>query len=299
MNAVQRPRVLVVGDVMVDIIVAPDGPIVKGSDRRAKIVRRHGGSGANQAVWLGHFEVPVTFVGRVGAADLQVYEHYFRSFGVTPHLAGDMERATGMLVTLVDPDGERSFLTDRAANLNLGPRDLPPETLREISLLVVSGYSLFEKAPRAAILALVAQAREREIEFVVDPASTSFLAELGPRNFLDATRGAAMLFPNEEEAALLSGSNETDEQLRRLTEHSRLVVIKRGAQGAVAAERGGKTISLPAPRITVRDSTGSGDAFLARFIAERQSGASLRDCLARAIGAGSAAAAMVGGQPPR
>lgn len=295
----QRPRVLVVGDVMVDIIAAPDGPIVRGSDRRAKIVRRHGGSGANQAVWLGYFDVPVTFIGRVGAADLKTYEHYFEGFGVTPHLAGDVERPTGMLVTLVDPDGERSFLTDRAANLNLEPRDLPPETLRDISLLVVSGYSLFEKAPRAAILGLVSQAREQDIEFVVDPASTSFLAEMGPENFLEATRGAAMLFPNEEEAALLAGAGDIEGQLRRLLEHARLVVIKRGALGATAAERGSEIVSLPAPRITVRDSTGAGDAFLARFIAERQTGASLHDCLARAIGAGSAAAAMVGGQPPR
>ena len=48
-------RVLVVGDVMTDIVVLPEGPIVRGSDRRAAIRSRPGGSGANQAVWLAHF----------------------------------------------------------------------------------------------------------------------------------------------------------------------------------------------------------------------------------------------------
>lgn len=36
-------RVLVVGDVMTDVIVRPEGPLVRGSDRRAKIQRRPGG----------------------------------------------------------------------------------------------------------------------------------------------------------------------------------------------------------------------------------------------------------------
>ena len=36
-------RVLVVGDVMTDVIVMPEGPIVKGSDRRAKVRSRPGG----------------------------------------------------------------------------------------------------------------------------------------------------------------------------------------------------------------------------------------------------------------
>jgi hypothetical protein len=30
-----KRRILVVGDVMTDVIVVPEGPIVKGSDRRA------------------------------------------------------------------------------------------------------------------------------------------------------------------------------------------------------------------------------------------------------------------------
>ncbi len=63
-------RVLVIGDVMTDIIVRPEGPLAPGSDRRAAIVFEPGGSAANQAAWLAHFGVAVDFVARVGAADL-------------------------------------------------------------------------------------------------------------------------------------------------------------------------------------------------------------------------------------
>jgi hypothetical protein len=57
-------RVLVIGDVMIDLIVRPEGALAIGSDRRATIFSRPGGSAANQAVWLAHFGLNVSFVGR-------------------------------------------------------------------------------------------------------------------------------------------------------------------------------------------------------------------------------------------
>ena len=64
------PRILVIGDVMTDVIVRPEGPLARGSDRRASIAFKPGGSAANQAAWLASFGVEVDFVGRVGAADV-------------------------------------------------------------------------------------------------------------------------------------------------------------------------------------------------------------------------------------
>src|SRR5271163_2342140 len=41
------PRILVIGDVMTDVIVRPEGPLARGSDRRARIALRDGCSAAN------------------------------------------------------------------------------------------------------------------------------------------------------------------------------------------------------------------------------------------------------------
>ena len=120
-----RERVIVVGDVMTDIIVVPEGPLVRGSDRKASIRSKPGGSGANQAVWLGAMGVAVSFVARVGAADKPQLEAYFKGHHVDPVLTSDSQRPAGVLVTIVGPDGERSFLTDRGANLALSPSDMP------------------------------------------------------------------------------------------------------------------------------------------------------------------------------
>ena len=93
---------------MIDIAVALEGPIAVGSDRRAKIVQRPGGSAATQAVWLARFGMSVDFVGRVGAADHAAETELLRRAGVEPHLAADLSRETGRLIAIVDPTGERS-----------------------------------------------------------------------------------------------------------------------------------------------------------------------------------------------
>ena len=290
-------RVLVVGDVMTDVIVVPEGPIVKGSDRRATVRSRPGGSGANQAVWLGAMGADVLFAARVGASEKAMYENYFRGLGVVPVLAGDKEQPSGVLVTIVDPDGERSFLTDRGANLNLSSADLPETLLDDIGMVMVSGYSFFAAGPRAAVQALFAAARARGIAVMVDPASVGFLLEVGPAQFLDWTHGATAIFANESEAEALTGVTGYQAQMRALGVHYETVLIKRGRLGAAIGGRDGIRLALPAPAVSVVDSTGAGDAFAAGFIAARLAGDDEPGALGKGIAAGAKAVQSIGGQP--
>ena len=240
-------HVVVVGDVMTDIIVFPEGPLVRGSDRRATIRSHPGGSGANQAVWLGAMGVPVKFAARVGAADRTHLEAHFRGYGVEAILAADSEKPSGVLVTIVDPDGERSFLTDRGANLALSPADLPASLLDGARYAVCSGYSFFADAPRASVRGFLAAARERQVATMVDPASAGFLREVGVEAFLSWTAGTDLLLANREEAETLSGTADLGDQMRILGQHFARVVIKRGPDGAAMGTRDGVALTLPAP----------------------------------------------------
>jgi sugar/nucleoside kinase (ribokinase family) len=289
--------VLVVGDVITDIIAIPEGPIVRGSDRRARIRSRPGGSAANLAVWLGSLGVPVTFAGRVASADVEAQSGHFRARGVTPFLAADAELPSGVLISIVDADGERSFLTDRGANLNLDLADLPTDLLEGISILAVSGYSFFADRPRAAVMALMHAARERKIVTVVDPASVGFLREVGRDTFLRWTQGTGTIFANLDEALELTGSSDPNLQMQTLGRFFDRVVLKRGAAGAALGGRRGVTLSLPAPKSDVIDSTGAGDAFAAAFIAAELKGGTPEACLAAGIAAGARSVATIGGQP--
>jgi sugar/nucleoside kinase (ribokinase family) len=319
------PRILVIGDVMTDVVVRPEGPVVRGSDRRASIAVQPGGSAANQAAWLARCGAGVDFVGRVGAADVESETARFKEIGVTPHLVGDPDRETGRLIALIDPDGERSFLTDRGANEALEARDISDALIASASHISLSGYSFFAPSPRAAVLDVMRRAKDKPIS--VDPASAEFLREVGADNFLAWTRGATILFPNEEEAAVLAGSTDPETQGERLAEHYPVVVIKRGAAGAEAMEggrrwriqaaktepvdisgvrdpgvaallaEGARRFGIKTPKIEVVDTTGAGDAFVAGFLAARLTGADILIALGRATAEGAAASTIVGGQP--
>jgi len=292
-------RVLVVGDVMTDIIVTPEGPLVVGSDRRSTIRSRPGGSGANQAVWLGSLGADVRFVARVGAVDKPALERYFAGFGVSAVLSADAELPSGVLVTILNPDGERSFLTDRGANLNLSPDDVPPSVIDDTAMVLVSGYSLFAEKPRAAVTALLAHARSRGVATAVDAASEGFLREVGGSAFLAWTSGASILFANSEEAAFLSGAADLATQIAVLSNHFERVVVKLGSRGAVIGDGTGITVAAPAEQVSVLDTTGAGDAFAAAFLMAEINGDPPEKALRAAIRAGSHVVQQLGGQPQR
>jgi sugar/nucleoside kinase (ribokinase family) len=291
---IASPRILVIGDVMIDIIARPEGPLARGSDRRASISFQPGGSAANQAAWLASLGVAVDFVARVGLADVQSETARLEAIGVTPHLIGDPAHETGRLVALVDADGERSFLTDRGANDALRSGDIPDALIEGAACLHLSGYSFFAASPRAAVLDAMGRARDKPIS--VDPASAEFLREAGADRFLAWTRGAAILFPNAEEAAILAGADDPETQCARLSSHYPLVVVKRGAAGCEAAQ-GARRYRVNAPNIEAVDTTGAGDAFVAAFLAARLSGADIHAALERAAAAGAQATRRVGGRP--
>jgi sugar/nucleoside kinase (ribokinase family) len=296
---VASDSVLVIGDVFTDIIVRPQGPILEGSDTRAVIQPMPGGSGPNQAAWLATTGISTFFIGRVGALDLAQSEAELRDFGVEPVLAGDAELPTGMLVVLVSPDGERSFLTDRGANRHLSRADLPDHLLDRAGLLHISGYSLFEPGPRAAVLDFARIARGLGIRVTIDPASVGYLREVGPGAFLEWTKGLHICFPNEEEAELLSGHADPEKQLADLAANYDLVVLKRGAAGALAGNAQGERWRIAAPPAKVIDSVGAGDAFFGAFTAAYFQGQPVQACLELGAAAGSRSTSLVGGRPPR
>lgn len=263
-----RPSVVVVvGDVINDIIVRPRGPVDVGTDTPSEIERSPGGSGANQAAWLAMLGTPVRFAARVGAPDAAYHRVALEQLGVDAWLTPDDEVATGTIVVLVSPDGERSMFTDRGANGGLRAADLPARLLDGAGLLHVSGYQLFEPGTRSAVRRLWASALEAGIPTSVDPASLAGLREVGRQSFLEWTSGAQLVFPNLDEGRLLTGHDEPNAIVAALLETYSVVALKLGAAGALVAAADGRRVPVDAQPAAAVDSTGAGDAFCAGFLA--------------------------------
>ena len=250
-----------------DVLVKPLGEVTPGSDTQAAIRARPGGAAANQAAWMAHLGAAVTFAGRVGAGDAGYHRRELTRVGVRAHLVVDPEADTGSIVIMVAPDGERTMFTDRAANTRLRRDDLPASLLDDADVLHLTGYTFCEPALLEVALWLVDQARSRDLAVTVDPGSAAFLARLEPGAFLRWTDGAAVCFPNRDEAAVLAGEADPVTMATRLTRHYGVVALKLGGAGCVLAVAGQTPVQVAA--IGVReavDTTGAGDAFCGAFM---------------------------------
>ena len=249
-----------------DVLVKPLDGVTPGSDTPAAIRARPGGAAANQAAWMAHLGAAVTFAGRVGAGDAGYHRRELTSVGVRTHLAVDPEADTGSIVIMVAPDGERTMFTDRAANTRLRRDDIPASLLDDADVLHLTGYTFCEPPLLEVALWLLDQARSRGLAWSIDPGSAAFLARLAPAAFLRWTEGAAVCFPNRDEAAVLVGEADPVTMAARLTRHYGVVALKLGGAGAVLAIPGESPVRIPAHPADARDTTGAGDAFCGAFM---------------------------------
>jgi sugar/nucleoside kinase (ribokinase family) len=249
-------RVAVIGDLMLDVLVAPDGPLRAGDDVPGRIRMDSGGQAANVAAW-------VTALG--GQARL-ICAHASDENGeravalltargveiVGPAVDGD----GGVVVSIIAPGGQRSLVSDPAGTRSLRPEHLDGEWFADCAWVHVSGYHLFDDDAAPAALRGAELARAHGARISLDLAYAARLRELGGDEARRRVRALDpfVVFQTEEEAEALGGPPPAP-----------VSVIKRGADGcAVLAD--GKRLALPAVEAVAVDTTGAGDAFAAGFL---------------------------------
>jgi sugar/nucleoside kinase (ribokinase family) len=294
---VTQGGVLVIGDVVTDVLALHRRPPAPRTDTAADIEVRPGGSAGNTAAWAASLGAEVTLLARVGTDTGDWHRAQLTKAGVHPRLVVDPEHATAVIIVMVDGAGERTMLTDRGAGGRLGPADWDDGLLDGVTHLHVSGYTLFTDCGRELARSAMARARSKAITVSVDPASTGFLEDFGVGRFIEATGDATLIFPNREEAALLTGGSEPDKAAIELSAAYDLAVVKLGADGALAARDGTITVRAPAVAAHMIDSTGAGDAFAGGFIAARMAGGDDADAVQAGTRAGARAITQVGGRP--
>ncbi len=103
-----------------------------------------------------------------------------------------------------------------------------------------------------------------------------------------------LLLPNEREAMKIADCNDLETAIARLTELVPLVVVKLGAEGALAC-RGAERLHCPALKLDAVDPVGAGDSFDAGFLSEFVRGADLMSCLRKGNLAGALSVTRPGG----
>jgi sugar/nucleoside kinase (ribokinase family) len=284
-------KVVVIGDVMLDVIVRPTAPPAPTSDTPSNVRLGRGGAGANVAVSLASCGHEVTYVGVAGndfAGQLFVDE--LERAGVTPQLTVGTG-PTGVVVAVVAGDGQRAMMTDRGVNGELTLDHVLTVLESPFDHLHLSGYTLLDEATRSIGTAALELARSKGATTSVDACSLRPLELMGVPVFLEAASSASMLFANAEEAQLMAGSEDLDTAASSLGEFFDEVLVTMGRSGAVVA-KSSQLWHEASRNEAVLDTTGAGDAASGTYLALRVAGASIDDSLVAAM---DAAAVVVRG----
>ena len=132
-------------------------------------------------------------------------------------------------------------------------------------------------------------------------ATTSLDCNWDPRETWDGglreiLRRTDVFLPNAEEARRIAGMDPVEDAAVEIAAWGpRVVAVKCGADGALAAQPDGTITRMPAIAVDVVDTTGAGDSFDAGFLVAWLAGRPVRECLAVGVACGSLSACGVGG----
>jgi ribokinase len=296
-RSVSRPRIVVVGDLVVDVVLAPDRALEHGTDVTGRVRLVQGGSAATTARWIGRLGARCSMIAAVGrdAAGRALVETLHADH-VTARVVRVPGARTGRIGVFVNPDGERSFVTDRAAALQLRASDIRASWFARADAVHLPVYSLLDEPLSSAGRRAIELGRAAGAAVSIDLASIGPLLARGrraARSLLDEL-APDLLFATASEAEALLGRYAVE----GLLEVAPVAVIKRGSKGAtvMAVEADGHLrFEVATEHINATDTTGAGDAFDAGFLVAwftaRASGKSLPTSLRRATLAGHRAAA--------
>jgi fructokinase len=264
--------VVSMGEALVDFLPDRRG-------RRVREVRRWhpclGGAPANVAVGLARLGAKVALVGVVGDDE---FGHFLadglRREGVdVSAIRLTQEGRTGLGFVSLTREGERSFTFYRmqAAETFLDGRDTRAGAplLARARVLHVGTNSLVQPQARTAVLEALAAMRARGHLTSTDP-NLRLAVWKRPavlKRLLGVlVRECAIVKLSVEEIDFVAGTRSPEKALDWLERRGVLVgVVTRGARGALVRYRG-QTLSVPAPRVRVVDTTGAGDGFTAGLL---------------------------------
>lgn len=267
-----------IGSALVDITVAVDeafleaeglpkgGMTLVDADRSRELLEKlkdypqemsPGGATANVMASFAHCGGRSGFIGKVG--DDELGDYFFQQTGqagVEFFRLVSEAIPTGTGLTLITPDGQRTFATHLGASTELSIEELPSELLNQAPVIHVEAYLIFN---RELIHYILETAKLNGQKISMDLSSFGVVQENLEYLQTIAQSHLDIIFANEDECLAFTGRSpiESLEQICILCETA---VVKEGGAGSHIA-RGELRHSFPAHIVEVIDTNGAGDAY--------------------------------------
>ena len=236
-----------------------------------------GGSVANSIVGLSQLKNNVGFIGKVSDDDLgEKYEVGLKNENVSYFYSKKKEvLPTGTCLILITPDSERTMCTFLGTAGKINENDVNEEAIKKSEMIFLEGYLWDEGEPKKAFDKAINNAKK-----VAMSLSDKFCVDRHKPHFLDLVKNKLdITFANEEEIISLIGAKNFDEVIDFAKEVNKLIIITRGAKGAISIN-GNEIIEIEAKKeLNIIDLTGAGDLFAAGYLHGKLNNFSPEECL--------------------
>ena len=229
-------RLLHLGNVVVDVVLDVPGLPERGGDVLASRALLTAGGGFNVMVAAARQGLPVSYAGAHGRGPLAAAARAaLAEAGVEVMQQPGAGLDTGFVVSLIEPDGERTFITSPGAEATLSAAGLASVRAAARDAVYLSGYGLMYPSNQRALLGWLATLDEAVVVFF-DPGP---LAASIPAAALDLVmRRTDWLTCNATEATALAGRADPAEALSALVSGPAAAGDLGGLRPGPAAGRG-------------------------------------------------------------
>ena len=296
MSRSTAPRILVIGELNVDIVVAGvrqlPGMGIEVLTEDCELTL--GSASAIFAAGIAKLGCAVTFVSQVGKdafGDFCVTA--LRDAGIsTRHVQRRAEEKTGVTIALSNTR-DRALITFPGAMAGFSAKDCDTSLMKRHHHLHLTSYYLQARL-KPSFPDLFRQVKAEGLTTSFDPNTDP--SQKWSRDINSVLKHADVLFVNQREATALTGCKNKRDALKALGQLVQCAVVKQGPKGAIAIQNNEVIISSGFNVDTV-DTTGAGDSFAAGFVSAYKRSLPLAECLRVANACGALSTRKLGGTP--
>lgn len=259
-------KIVCIGECLVDVTPTQNG-----------YENRIGGAPYNVCACAVRLGVEGYYLGKLGGDEYASFLlEKIKENGVkTDYISIDKSLKTALARITLDESGDRSFsfFRENTADLNLCENDIPDGIFDKGDILHFCSVALQNKSLMAHKKAVnLAKSASVVISFDVNIRQNLWdsldecVATI--KEFLPC---ADILKLSEEELDLIVGCNQESEQDKvaqvvSIASNAKLIIITKGADGAVAYDRCLNAVYSPAEKVDVKNATGAGDNFIGAIL---------------------------------
>ena len=273
---------IIIGASIIDL---PAGPVdasvfQSGSHPVERLAFQVGGDAINEATVLSHLGHKIKLISKIGS-DLGgrfIQEHCDRNGINRDSFVTDPSMDTGINIVLIEPDGERSFITSNQGGLRqLRPEDIDVSTFTQSDLMCFASIFVFPFFSPDDYARIFREAKKQNMLLCAD--MTKCKNQETVEDIREALSCLDFVFPNLEEARMVTRREDPDDVADAFLDcgvgHA---VIKLGKDGCLIKSRRERLIVPAVPDVHCLDTTGAGDNFAAGFLSGLIKKQPLREC---------------------